>query len=256
MTLTLPEKVMQRLIHAQRVVVLTGGGIASESGFLSFSEAQQGKWAVYDVSELATPQAFVRNPRLVWEWYDHRRRLSDQLKPSASHMALVQLEAYYPEFTLITQTIDSLHMRSGIHNLIEINGTLRRSRCFESGDIFEQWEDDGAVPPRCTHCGSPLRPDVVMFGEGLPQKDLRRAQRAIEQCDLLLCVGAIGAIEPIASFPFVARRVGAIVVSIAPEDSIYTLMADHVVATVPADVLPEIVAMITGTTNGLRADTV
>jgi NAD-dependent deacetylase len=254
MTLSAPDTILQRLKKAQRVVALTGGGIAAESGFPSFAQAQQGKWAEYDVSELATPQAFVRNPRLVWEWYDYRRRLAEKLEPGVSHHALVELERYYPEFTLITQTIDGLHARSGLRNLIEINGALRRSRCFESGDLFLTWEEDGAVPPRCPHCGSPLRPDVVMFGEGLPQAELRRAQRAVEQCDLLLCVGTVGAIEPIASFPFVARRVGALVISIAPEDSIYTLMADHVIPTTPGAVLPEIVQTITGEHGGLRAE--
>jgi NAD-dependent protein deacetylases, SIR2 family len=252
MTLTLPDDVLYRLINARRVVALTGGGVAAESGIPSFREAHTGHWAQYDVSELATPQAFVRNPRLVWEWYAYRRVLAERAQPGATHYALVDLEQHYPEFTLITQSIDGLHWRAGSRDLIELNGSLRRCRCFESGHIAFAWDDDGEIPPRCVQCGSLLRPDVVMFGEGLPHHELRRARQAVEQCDVFLCVGTVGAIEPVASFPFVARRHGAFVLTIAPEDSIYTLMADYVIAARPGAVAPELVRLIVGDVGGLE----
>ncbi|NWG19275.1 MAG: NAD-dependent protein deacylase [Chloroflexi bacterium] len=252
MTFTLPDHVLHRLIDARRIVVLTGGGVAAESGVPSFGAAHTGKWAQYDVSELATPQAFVRNPRLVWEWYDYRRGLAEKAQPGATHYALVHLEQYYPAFTLITQTIDGLHWRAGSRDLIELNGSLRRSRCFEAGHIALTWEDDGEIPPHCTQCGSLLRPDVVMFGEGLPHSELRRARLAVEQCDVFMCAGSVGAIEPIASFPFVARRSGAFVLTIAPDESIYTLMADYVVPTTPGVIMPELVKLIAGDVGGLE----
>lgn len=256
MTLAVPDTVLQRLKNARRVVVLTGGGVAAEAGVPSFRASHTGHWAQYDVSELATPQAFLRNPRLVWEWYDFRRRAADAAQPSAAHYALVDMEQFYPDFLLVTQTIDSLHWRAGSRDLVELNGCLRRSRCYEAGHTVHSWDDDGDLPPRCPHCGSQLRPDVVMFGEGLPQTELRKAQRAMEQCDLFLTIGAVGAIEPIASFPFVAKRVGAMVLSIDPEDSVYSLMADHVIAATPAETLPELVRHVTGDTGELHADTV
>ncbi|MEN9935380.1 MAG: hypothetical protein RLZZ387_1959 [Chloroflexota bacterium] len=254
MTLTLPEHVLHRLKTAQRVVVLTGGGMAAESGVPSFRDSHTGEWAQYDVSELATPQAYLRNPRLVWEWYDHRRRSADGAEPSPAHYALVDLEQHYPSFTLITQTIDSLHWRAGSRDLVEINGCLRRSRCYEAGHTAVSWDEDGEIPPHCSHCGSPLRPDVVMFGEGLPHAELRKAQRAVEQCDLFVIVGAVGAIEPVASFPFVARRVGAFALTIAPEDSVYSLMADYVIPATPGAVLPDLVRLVAGEVGDLRAD--
>jgi NAD-dependent deacetylase len=237
-------EIIMRLRQAQRMVVLTGGGLAAESGFPTFAQSQTGSWAHYAVSELATPQAFVRNPRLVWQWYAHRRMLAAQCQPSVSHQVLAQLEQLIPEYLLVTQAIDGLHARSGVANLVELNGSLQRSRCFESGEVFTSWEEEGPSPPICPHCGAALRPDVVMYGEGLPQRALQRARRAIEQCDVLLCVGEIGAIEPVASFPFVARRVGALVVSIAPDESMYSILADHALSTRPAATLPAILAAL------------
>ncbi|MFO7167440.1 MAG: Sir2 family NAD-dependent protein deacetylase [Chloroflexota bacterium] len=244
MTLRLPENVLDRLKTARRVVVLTGGGMAAESGVPSFRDSHVGPWAQYDVSELATPQAFLRNPRLVWEWYDYRRRAADRAEPSKAHYALVDLEQHYPNFLLITQAIDSLHWRAGSRDLVELNGCLRRSRCYDAGHVVLSWDDDGEIPPRCPHCGSLLRPDVVLFGEGIARADLRKAQQAVEHCDLFMTVGAVGAIEPVASFPFVAKRVGALVLSIAPEESIYSLMADYTIPATPGAVLPELVELI------------
>jgi NAD-dependent deacetylase len=246
MPLMLPEAVAHRLKTATRVVALTGGGMAAESKVPSFREAQNGAWAEYDVSELATEQGYLRNPRLVWEWYDYRRRATEVLDPSPAHYALVDLEQHYPSFTLITQTIDGLHWRAGSRDLIEVNGCLRRSRCYEAGHIVTAWEDVGEAPPHCPHCGSMLRPGVVLFGEGLPEWELRQAQRAVEQCEVFLCVGNVGAIQPIASYPLIAKRAGALVMAVAAEDSIYTLMADYVIPTTPGEVLPDLVRLVVG----------
>lgn len=252
MPLLLPQAALKRLQNARYVVALTGGGMATESQIPSFRAAHTGEWAQYDVSELATQQAFVRNPRLVWQWYDGRRRLADAAEPSPAHYALVDLEQHYPAFTLITQTIDGLHWRAGSRDLVELNGCLRRGRCFEAGHVLSSWEDEGEIPPICPHCGSILRPDVVMFGEGLPEAEIKRARRAVEQCDVLLCVGAISAIEPVSSFPFVARRVGALVISIADDDSIYSLLADHVVSENLSEFLPDLVRQIVGESGSER----
>ncbi len=238
MEVTLPEKILRRLADARHVVVLTGGGISAEIGFPSFAQAHIGEWAAYDVSELATPQGFVRNPRLVWEWYDHRRRAASAIAPTGAYVVLAELEQIYTTFTLVTQTIDGLHARAGIQNLIELNGSLHRGRCYDCGIIETAWDDDGDLPPRCPDCGGHLRPDVVMFGEGLAQQPLRRAQHAVAACDLLLCVGAIAAIEPVSSFPFAARRAGALVLSVArDDDSIYTMLADYTIDQLPGSAM-------------------
>ena len=254
MPLTLPEDVLHRLKTASRVVALTGGGMAATSKVPSFREAHSGEWAQYDVSELATVQAFVRNPRRVWEWYEHRRHAAEAAEPSQAHYALVDLEQHFPSFSLITQTIDGLHWRAGSRDLIELNGSLRRSRCFEAGHVISSWEDVGESPPRCPHCGSILRPGVVMFGEGLPAWEIRAARTAVEQCEVFMCFGDVGAIEPVASFPFIAKRVGALVLAIDAESSIYTLMADHVLAGPLEETLPELVRLVAGEISDLRAE--
>ncbi|HEU4325799.1 MAG TPA: Sir2 family NAD-dependent protein deacetylase [Roseiflexaceae bacterium] len=248
MPLTVPETVLHRLQSAQRVVALTGGGLAAESGVPSFRDAHVGQWAQFDVRELATPQAFLRNPRLVWEWYDSRRRAAEQIEPNVAHYALVDLEQYFPHFMLVTQTIDGLHWRAGSRDLLELNGCLRRSRCFDAGHVFSEWEDVGELPPRCPHCGGQLRPDVVMFGEGVPEWELRKARPAVERCEVFLCLGAVGAIEPVASFPFVAKRAGAFVLAIDPnpDDSVYAVVADYVVKAPVLEGLPELARLIIG----------
>lgn len=254
MPLTLPDSVLHRLKTARNIVALTGGGMAAESKIPSFREAHSGEWAAYDVSELATEQAYLRNPRLVWEWYEHRRRVADAAEPSPAHYALVDLEQHYPSFTLITQTIDGLHWRAGSRDMVELNGSLGRPRCYEAGHVISSWEDVGESPPRCPHCGSMLRPGVVLFGEGLPEWELRRARVAVEQCEVFMCVGDVGAIEPVASFPFVAKRVGALVLAIDAADSIYTLMADHIIDEPLAAALPALVQLIVGNVGELRAE--
>ena len=254
MPLTLPDTVLERLKNARRVVALTGGGIAATSNVPSFREAHSGDWARYDVSELATVQAFVRNPRMVWEWYEYRRHGAEAVEPSPAHYALVDLEQHYPSFSLITQTIDGLHWRAGSRDLIELNGSLRRSRCYEAGHVISSWEDVGESPPRCPHCGSILRPGVVMFGEGLPEWELRAARAAVEQCEVFICVGDVGAIEPVASFPFIAKRVGALVLAIDAANSIYTLLADYVIEEPLVTALPDLVRQVAGDVSELQAE--
>jgi NAD-dependent deacetylase len=246
MSLALPDAVLQRLKTAQRVVTLTGGGMAAESGVPSFRAAHTGAWSAYDVSELSTQQAYLRNPRLVWEWYDYRRRTAEALEPSQAHYALVDLEQLYPSFTVITQTIDGLHWRAGSRDVVELNGCLRRARCWEAGHVLATWEDIGEAPPRCPHCGSILRHDVVFFGEGLPEWELRRARKAVEQCDAFIVVGTVAPIEPVVSFPFAAKRCGALVMAIDQEDSIYALMADYVLPARPGVALPELLRLLGG----------
>jgi NAD-dependent deacetylase len=234
----LTDSVISIVRQARQIVALTGGGVASEANFPTFRETHVGEWARYDVSELATPQAFQRNPRLVWEWYAHRRAIAEQVQPSPTHQALVALERYNPNLTIITQAIDGLHLRAGSRNVIELNGSLLRTRCFEAGHTVKGWEDIGELPPRCPHCGSLLRPDLVMFGEGLSQADLRQAKQAVEECDLFLALGSIGTIEPVSSLPITARKVRAKVIAITPDESIYSVLADEVIAATPAEVLP------------------
>lgn len=210
----IPTALIDWLRAAQRIAILTGAGVSAESGIPTFRDAQTGLWAQYNPSELATPLAFMRNPRLVWEWYAYRRGLVEAAAPNPAHLALAALERRTPEFTLITQNVDGLHQRAGSRNVLELHGNITRTRCFNEGTRVDSWPETDAIPPRCPHCGGLLRPDVVWFGELLPSGVLDQAARAAETCDIFLSIGTSGVVEPAASLPFLALRAGAPVVEI------------------------------------------
>lgn len=202
---------------AAHIAVLTGAGISAESGIPTFRDAMTGLWANYNPHDLATPEAFRRNPKLVWDWYAWRRQLVSGAAPNAGHRALAALEQMLPHFTLITQNVDSLHQRAGSRNVIELHGNLSRVTCFDEHVVVESWADTGSTPPRCPRCGGLLRPDVVWFGEALPRHAIRAAIAAAEQCDVFLSIGTSGTVEPAASLPWLAHRLGATVGIINPD---------------------------------------
>jgi NAD-dependent deacetylase len=202
------------LRQAQHVVVLTGAGVSAESGLPTFRDAQTGLWAQYRPEDLATPDAFRRNPRLVWQWSMQLAELAARSQPNPAHYALAELERRVPTCTLITQNVDGLHQRAGSTNVIELHGSSTRVRCFDEGLIVEDWAKAAEVPPRCPRCGGLLRPDVVWFGELIAPELLDAAQAAADACDLFLSVGTSGEVEPAASLPYRALRRGATLVVI------------------------------------------
>ncbi len=194
---------------ARRVAILTGAGISAESGLPTFREAQTGLWAQYSPEELATPQAFQRNPQLVWDWYAWRRRLVLAAAPNPGHLALVAMERYVPQLSLITQNVDGLHTRAGSRAPIELHGNIIRVRCAREGTRYSVWDEGEQRPPLCPACGAYLRPDVVWFGEQLPTAALEQAWQAANLCELFLSIGTSGLVEPAASLPRVAQAAGA-----------------------------------------------
>ncbi len=180
--LEIPTELIEALRKAARVTALTGAGISAESGVPTFRDAQTGLWAKYRPEELATTEAFRRNPRLVWDWYTWRRERVAQAHPNPGHLALAEMEKRVPQFTLVTQNVDGLHRRAGSRNVIELHGNIMRTKCFHEDIMVEAWADTGETPPSCPHCGGPLRPDVVWFGEALPADmhlQLRKAGRLL-----------------------------------------------------------------------------
>lgn len=206
------------LRRARHVAVLTGAGVSAESGLPTFRDALTGLWARYRPEDLATPEAFERNPGTVWAWYRMRRELALAAEPNPAHRALARLESLVPRLTLITQNVDGLHRRAGSRTVLELHGDLTRVRCSREGGVAERWEEpaDGGEPPRCEGCGAYLRPDVVWFGERLPERALREAWAAACDCDLFLSVGTSNLVEPAASLPWMAAAQGATVGVINP----------------------------------------
>jgi len=240
----LPPKLIERLASAESVTVLTGAGVSAESGVPTFRDAQTGLWAKFKPEELATPQAFRRNPRLVWEWYAWRRDLVGNVQPNPAHLALVELERIFRKFTLITQNVDGLHQRAGSRNVIELHGNITRTKCFDEGTIVSTWPETDEVPPRCPNCGGLLRPDVVWFDEPMPETEFDLATRASKHCDLFLTVGTSAIVYPAASLPMTALEYGATVVEINPQPTPFTDKADFVLAGAAGSVLPELLRLL------------
>jgi len=201
------------LAGARSIAALTGAGISAESGVPTF-RGPGGLWREYRPEDLATPEAFHADPRLVWEWYAWRRDLVARARPNPGHLALAALEGRSPSFTLITQNVDGLHALAGSRSILEIHGSLWRTRCLGCGSVRVDREPElGRTPPRCP-CGALLRPDVVWFGEALPEDLLVRSIAAVEACEILLVIGSSGVVQPAASFAEVALSRGVPVVEI------------------------------------------
>jgi NAD-dependent deacetylase len=239
------DQVAQRLRAARAVAAMTGAGISAESGVPTFRGAD-GLWRTYSASDLATPEAFARDPGLVWQWYRWRQGLVGRARPNAGHLALARLQARVPAFTLMTQNVDGLHQRAGSTNVIELHGTLWRARCARGCGVVQNLAGaapgrdagDGSAPPPACPCGALLRPDVVWFGEPLDEARIDLALRAARDCDVFLAVGTSALVYPAAALPLVAGRAGALVVEINLDDTPLTPQADIALRGRAAEVLP------------------
>lgn len=226
--------------------MLNGAGISAESGVPTFRDAQTGLWARYRAEDLATPEAFQRNPRLVWEWYAWRRTLINQALPNPGHFALVEMEGRITGFTLITQNVDGLHRQAGSQNVIELHGNIQRTRCSREEILIGTWVETADAPPHCPRCGALLRPDVVWFGESLPAPALDRAWQAAEDCDLFFSIGTSGVVQPAASLPYLALRNNIPVVEINPDKTTLSNQADFVLSGPAGMLLPALVTAVWG----------
>ena len=238
MTENVQNKLADALKQAQTVTVLTGAGISAGSGLATFRDAQTGLWAHFRPEDLATPEAFARDPELVWRWYAWRRTLADTAAPNPAHTALMELAKRVPRFTLITQNVDSLHQRAGSVNVIELHGSLRRARCEVEGTT-QDWEPS-QIPPRCVSCGQMLRPDIVWFGESLPEAALHAAMKAATDCDLFLSIGTSGIVHPAASLIGRAAQNGATIATINLEVKDYSSMGRYQIQGNAEEVLPQL----------------
>lgn len=238
--MTIPPELIQKLVAAKSVTVLTGAGVSAESGVPTFRDAQTGLWAKFSPEELATPRAFRRNPRLVWEWYAWRRKLVADAKPNPAHLALAEMEKLFPRFHLITQNVDGLYQRGGSRRVIELHGNIMRTKCFDEGTIVSSWKDTGDVPPKCPACGGLLRPDVVWFEEAMPEAEMEQATTASTSCEVFFSIGTSTVVYPAAALPSEALRSGATVVEINPQPTPFTEQAHFALAGAAGVVLPEL----------------
>lgn len=221
--MTVPERLLKALVPGARLTVLTGAGVSAASGVPTF-RGTGGLWKTYRPEQLATPEAFARDPRLVWEWYDWRRQRVAACEPNPAHHVLAAWCRRFPRLTLITQNVDGLHERAGALHVLRMHGSIWEVGCWNAcAAAPHRWRDDTVpfptLPPPCPHCGGPLRPGVVWFGEALDGDVLERCVAAAASADVFFTVGTSSVVYPAAGLLDVARRHGALTVEINPDDT-------------------------------------
>ncbi|MBK9602250.1 MAG: NAD-dependent deacylase [Anaerolineales bacterium] len=241
-----PVELISYLTKATRVAVLTGAGASQESGLRTFRDAQSGLWAQYKPQDLASPEAFARDPKLVWDWYAWRREAIKGVRPNAGHYALAEMEKRIETFTLITQNVDGLHRMAGNSNVLELHGNILKVRCSECGTFTEVWGDDSESVPRCERCNGMLRPDVVWFGESLPRAELESAVNAARTCQVFFSIGTSGVVQPAAALAHAARNKGSVVVEVNAEPTPLTPKVDFAFHGKSGEILPELVKAVWG----------
>jgi NAD-dependent deacetylase len=240
-TLRLVHQVREWLKHARSIAVLTGAGVSAESGVPTF-RGNNGLWKQYRAEDLATPGAFARDPKLVWEWYDWRRGLIAQAKPNAGHRALVDLEQRVSSFTLITQNVDGLHDLAGSRNVLEVHGSIWNLRCTKcQRECTDRRTPLPEIPPKC-ECGALLRPGVVWFGESLPPKIWQNAEAAARAAEVFLLIGTSAVIYPAAGLAQIAKASGARVVEINIAETVLSDGIDEFLQGPSGELLPQLIA--------------
>jgi NAD-dependent deacetylase len=236
------DLLIKKLEQATTVAALTGAGISAESGVPTF-RGEQGLWKNYRPEELANFDSFKKNPKLVWEWYNFRKNLISKVQPNPGHHALVEMETLFQNFFLITQNVDNLHRLAGNKRIYELHGNIMRNRCV---DCYKQWRDlliNAEGLPYCD-CGGLIRPDVVWFGESLPEKELTKSFKAAETADIFFSIGTSAVVQPAASLPIQAKRAGVYVVEINNEPTVITDYVDESILGESGEILPKLITHI------------
>ena len=235
------DNVSQKLINAKKIVFVTGAGISQESGIPTF-RGKDGHWRNHDPMKLATIDAFFDNPNLVWEWYEDRRKNILAAKPNEGHFAIANMEKFR-DVVILTQNIDGLHQRSGSTRVLELHGSIIRIKCTVcdfSDNITQNFE---LLPPKCT-CGNILRPDVVWFGEALPQDVWKNAIEEASTCDMMIIAGTSLVVSPANTLPIYAKQNGATLIEVNPEKTVMSNDMDLSIQATSANTLPKILSVL------------
>ena len=234
------ESIIEQIKDIQKIVFVTGAGISQESGIPTFRD-KDGLWRNYNAMELATIDAFYKNPKLVWEWYNERRRNIFAAQPNLGHKAITELEKY-AEDVILTQNIDGLHQKAGSTKVLELHGSIVKIKCSVCDFKDEIITEFSEIPPLCK-CGNILRPDVVWFGESLPQDVWQKAVIFSSQCDLMIIAGTSLVVSPANTLPIYAKQNNAILIEINPEKTEMSSEMDLVIRNTSARALPKFISM-------------
>ncbi|MCX8105993.1 MAG: NAD-dependent deacylase [Ignavibacterium album] len=229
---------INKLAISEKIVFFTGAGISAESGIPTF-RGKDGIWNKLKPEELANFNAFMRNPKMVWEWYNHRKKIIHESKPNAGHITIAEFEKYFDDVTVVTQNIDNLHRRAGSRKIYELHGNIERNYCINCKTFYNEELDFSEGVPKCK-CGGLIRPDVVWFGEFLPADQLEASERAAINSDIFFVVGTSAVVYPAAGLVYIAKRSGSYVVEINIEETEVSSIANFSFFGEAGKVLPEI----------------
>jgi NAD-dependent deacetylase len=234
------ELVTKKLKEAQKIVFVTGAGISQESGIPTF-RGKDGLWRNHDAMKLATIDAFYENPKLVWEWYNERRKNIFSVEPNLGHKAIAELEKFVKVVTL-TQNIDGLHQRAGSTKVLELHGSIIEIKCTVCEFKNKILTEFTNTPPLCK-CGNILRPNVVWFGEPLPQDIWQDAITHASKCDVMVIVGTSLVVSPANTLPLYAKQNNAFLIELNPEETMMSYDMDLSVRSTSVMALPELVSI-------------
>jgi NAD-dependent deacetylase len=240
----IPNSLIEKLKSAKSILFFTGAGISAESGIDTF-RGKGGLWNKMSAQELASFDGFMKNPDLVWEWYQYRRKIVRETEPNAGHKIIAEFEKHFNEVTVVTQNVDNLHKRAGSSNILELHGNIERNYCMDCKTFYEveKYIEANEVP-RCEECGSMIRPDVVWFGEMLPQNIFAEAERKASSSDICFIVGTSAVVYPAAYIPLSAKEGGATLVEINIESTEISSITNYSIIGKAGEVLPQIYKLI------------
>ncbi len=234
------NEVVDVLIESKNISALTGAGVSAESGIATFRDPD-GLWAKFNPQELASIDGFMANPERVWAWYQYRVEIVNSSKPNLGHYALAEFESLNKNFKLITQNVDGLHQRAGSRNVIELHGSIVRNKCFNCNEIHQESVIETNQLNNCKYCNGLIRPDVVWFGEMLPEKEIELAQLYASNSDVFFSIGTSAEVYPAADLPIIAKRNGALLIEINPDRTQLSDYVDISISLPSGEVLPLII---------------
>lgn len=228
------------LLNCSNVTVLTGAGISAESGINTFRDPD-GYWSKFNPQELASKDGFISNPEFVWSWYQYRLKVLHSSEPNSGHKSLVEFEKHIKQFNLVTQNVDGLHQKAGSKDVIELHGSIVRNKCIECNLPYHNSVFDGSqLLSKCYLCNGLIRPDVVWFGEFLPEEEINRAEVYSTECELFFSIGTSSEVYPAANLPSIAKNCGAFIVEINPNFTSLSSLADVRFEYPSGEILPKI----------------
>jgi len=238
------KTIIAKLLSAKKIVILTGAGVSAESGVPTFREAQTGLWANYKPEDLATPQAFKKDPEMIWSWYQWRRQLIAKVKPNPGHLAITAMQQALNHVSIITQNVDGLHQTAGSRDVIEFHGNIATNKCSTCHYSEINYDNETKEIPKCPSCNELLRPGVVWFGEAIPENASRASIALCEQADVFFSIGTSSLVYPAAGLVDICKQNHACIIEVNPNATPLTSSADIVISQASGKCLPLLIEAI------------